>query len=228
MMPDRFPINCTKLLSLALLLALLSPALLSSCSNCNLFEKELSTLVEIEYDHRLNFDQYKFKKSPTQQPFPGCTVETSTIIAKGVWLVYHICSIKNQKSQAKDFKFDLSKFYVEHNGKNYHPKQFSSDDLIDPTLSGTNLQCFYNLFREEVFTASNQEVIAKNTSAYLSISWRFAILVPYPADPKNLSPALRYDNSGGESLLITNRGWSPDYVSKATESNFSAACRPKG
>jgi hypothetical protein len=202
-------------------------ALLVGCAStqkgCSTVQQGISHLVEIEYDHRLTFQTYNMSK---QLPYSGGG-GTSELIANGRWLVYHICLVRNEKSEAKDFHFDLSKLFVVHKDKSFHPKQFGFDDLNLPDLGAVDFPVFFEQFRQEVFTAPGETVIKKNSSQQ-SLNWRFAILVRSPiGDVNAFSPKLRYATSGDEAVLLTSRGWSPNVMSEAEEASLFSTCRPQ-
>lgn len=183
-------------------------------------------LVIMEYDHQLNFSNYHFTSSVSIPNGPGY----SEISTDGTWLVYHICTIENNDSAAEDFKFTLSKFFVLDVNGEHHVSDIEDGDL---TTHITNIPGDYPYiddgFRSEVQTAPLIKTIPANSTSYLSVSWRFAILVhpPVPLNPHNIAPDLRYDNSGGESILLIDRGHQPTIVSTANENMLSPNCRPK-
>ncbi len=193
--------------------------ILSGCTSAN-------KLVVMEYDHRVNFSKYQFT-TPVSTPTSGGYTEIST---DGTWLVYHICTIKNNDSAAEDFNLALSKFFVVDDNGEHHVSDIAHGDL---TTVVSNIPGDYPFiddgFRSEVQTAPMTETIQANSTSYLSISWRFAILVrpPVPLNPHDIAPQLRYDNSGGESILLTSRGHQPIVVPTAKENTLSPNCRPK-
>lgn len=186
--------------------------------------------VEIEYDHLMNFSTYEFT-TPVTSPHGGF-VEIST---DGTWLLFTLCSIKNNNSESEDFHFDLSKFYVVFNGEKHYVSDISYGDLNLYGQSSTiNINAYPYIddgFRSEVQTAPLSENIEAGYVHY-SLNWRFAILVHPPAgiNPHSIAPDLRYDNSAGESLLLFGRGHPPNvvnYPNKVRENLLPLNCRPK-
>lgn len=182
----------------------------------------------MEYDHRLNFSNYHFAN-----PVSTGTSAYTDISTDGTWLVYHICSIKNNESEAEDFKFTLSKFHVVDNNGAHFVSDIKHGDLT--TVIG-NIPGDYpyidNAFRSEVQTAPITKIISANSTSYLSVSWRFAILVrpPVGLNPHDIVPGLKYDSSSGESVLLIDRGHQPTIISPSNAANENMLypnCRPK-
>lgn len=195
--------------------------ILSACASTN-------KLVVMEYDHRLNFSQYHFAQAVST----GTSAYTD-ISTDGTWLVYHICTIKNDDSEAENFPFTLSKFYVVDANGAHFVSDVKHGDLT--TVIG-NIPGDYpyinNAFKSEVHTAPVTQTIPANSTSYLSVSWRFAILVrpPVGINPHDIKPGLRYESSPGESVLLVDRGHEPNIIppqSAADENDLYPNCRPK-
>lgn len=201
----------------ARLAALLPVLVLTSCQSCHL---NLSKLVVVEYDHRITFHRYELAK---WLPYAGGG-EFNELTAKGSWLVFHICGIKNEMSQAEPFHFDLSKFYVVHNDQEFHPVPFGYGDLVDPPLGAADFPAWNEQFDYEIRTAPKQTVIFPGDIEFQN-SWRFAIRVD-PVIPEGFQPELRYDNSGGEQILLTARDHPPQETLKASAFLLEDECRP--
>ena len=188
-------------------------------------------LVTMTYDQSINFHNYKFGESIDD----GFSNQENRIVAdRGFFLIYHICSISNDDTNAQTFNFDLSKFYVVHNGKRYYhlplqTEQFNvgSGGHVRDSVIGQ----WQKVFKEEIQTAPDEEVIPPHLKNILSVSWRFHIWIGdaiVTNDFETRRFELKYDNAAGkESYLLLSRGYDPDYKhAKDTEkSDLPLSCR---
>jgi hypothetical protein len=82
----------------------------------------------MEYDQSMNFYKYKLGKT-ISDGYSNPYLSNIIIADHGVFLIYQICSIQNDDANAETFKFDLSKFYVVHNGKRYYHTPLKRDQF---------------------------------------------------------------------------------------------------
>ena len=104
--------------------SLASLLLLAVLPGCASLKQALTKAVIIEYDQVNNFEDYKFLQTfVVQEKFNQYSVETIHAgheSESGLWMVFLICKINNNASEAEPFLYDVSKFYVEFGGKNYY------------------------------------------------------------------------------------------------------------
>lgn len=200
-----------------LVVAMLS--LLSGFGGCQSCQLNLSHLIEIEYDQRVSFDHYYLK-----YPVYYLDGETHHLKSNGVWLVYNICQIKNEKSGAQTTPLDVSKFYVVFDNEEHYAVPFSPDDLGFPSMTASDAFAAYDSFKDEVITLPDPLVVPANSAKY-ALQWRLAILVRGADVGEQL--ALRYNNSAGESILLTPRSWPVESIPNppASVDDLPTACR---
>ncbi len=187
---------------------------LGGCQSCQL---DLSRLIEIEYDQRVNFTDYHLQSS-----IDYIGGKTHNLSANGVWLVYNICQIKNEKSGAVATSLQHAKFYVEFDGKRHYAVPFKPADLTWPNLTSYQAGPAYDTFKGEVITLPNPVNVPAQSAQY-ALPWRIAVLVTGSA--ADFVGSLRYDSD--QAFLLTDRGWTPEVIAntQADEDDLYSACR---
>jgi len=148
-----------------------------------------SDTVTIRYEQPANF--YVFDKDP------GGTPHTTTSAADGMFMVYKIKSIENNKAGAKDFDFKLAKLYA---------------STVEEVSGNTSLGQWE--------TAQDAQV-AKGTSA----TNLGRIIIRVSGDPmqmKNAWQALHYASASGESVLLIQEPPvpTPQFLDPGTPANL--------
>lgn len=218
-------------------------------SGCNSLGEAVTQAVVVEYEQSMNFVTYGLEASPPTSlgdpPTPGAVGFTTIRLAdhtasspkrRGVWILYQVCSIKNDAPKAKDFAYDVTKFYVEYNGQKHYYQPLAaytyeraSDGLpANPTVN----ESIAHWFRLETQRGPDQETIAAGSTATLSIAWCFPIFVATDEpgvlvnDLLELELNLRYD---GPNMLMENANHPPESVGPreaVKKADLPVACRP--
>ena len=101
----------------------------------------------MEFDQSLNFKEYEFENA-VMAPGPSGDQEWRKILLhdtsreytkRGVWILYQICSIRNEAPKAEPFTYDVSRFYVDYGGNKHYYKQlvpYTYDNAVS-ALKGT-------------------------------------------------------------------------------------------
>jgi hypothetical protein len=222
-------------------ITMLSFAVLASCTSVG---ESLSQAVFIEYDQRVNFQHFAFataviapeppQGNPTEWNEISVNDMTGTLGKRGVWIVYQVCSIRNNGSLAKPFPYDISKFYVVYNSKRFYQAPLALNTYSNTgDLQGNEN---YNPAISKRFILDTQvgptnQVIDVNFCGTLSIAWRFVIYVSTDGsdqtDLVSLNLPLHYDGSPVD-LISRNYDTEPHYYnSKVTGASLPTVCRPK-
>jgi hypothetical protein len=196
-------------------------------------------LVTIEYDQSMNFHDYSLAQ-PINTGYSNGTLEDKITAYDdseenkpkgGFFLIYQICTISNNDSDAETFNFDLSKFYVVHNEKRYYhtPLQREQFKAGGNIIHYSVIDQWQSAFKYEIQTASDKKTIPAHLENILSVSWRFHIWigdVVWLNEFETKRFDLRYDNSSGkESVLLLSRGHDPVYKKDAEKGDLPGSCR---
>jgi len=170
---------------------------------CDALGAGMAKVRYVEYDHVANFVGFAF-----QQPLPVPTAPSHSqsvygvvgvangnpsylggdryYYSRGVWLVFVICKIDNTSPQAQPFTYDVTKFFVEYNGKRYRPNYLEpfTYGIDDYNWSGgswwrpddpPDASAVQSQLRLETQTGRDQETIPASQQTYPN--FRFAIYV---------------------------------------------------
>jgi hypothetical protein len=190
----------------------------------------------------MNFDAYNFEgvllapgpSSPTE--WSGIRVEFYPSLkpaGKGAWLVYQICAIRNDAPKAQIFNYDVSKFYVEYQGRRHYYRPLVPYTFVNPSnhLPGTPAvaAALSPSFRTETQLGPDAQGIGPNSGETFSVAWRIAIFVmtTNPADDVlKLELPLFYDDT---PVLMVNRNNAPESLGGfegVGKSDLPISCRP--
>jgi hypothetical protein len=186
----------------------------------------LAEVVWIDYEQTLNFDTYKFQKTFLADqrhvdeihlvPDPYSAVRQW---GPGVWVLYQICAVENDAPRAKDFHFDLSRFYVTFEGRKHHynaerplPLRVFADQQNN-TFPDHAAEQISAVFKEETQTAPDWNVIpAGQVRSELPRSFRFALFVAYGESHLNelgsMELPLSYDHPD-QTVILRRRPYEP-------------------
>lgn len=230
------------------ILLLISPTCILPVRRHDMFSKNFTTIiifvltsfalsgcqkktVIMEYDQSMNFYEYELGKEKSNG-YLNPHFQKMIIADHGVFLIYQICSIQNDETDAEVFNFDLSKFYVVHNGKKYYHVPLQQDQFKTEMGSPVHfsvIDSWQEAFKYGVQTAPDHKTISPHLENILSVSWRFHIWVGEVVwlnefETKRFD--LRYDNSvGKESLILLSRGHDPIYKKDTKRDDLPVSCR---
>jgi len=208
---------------------------------CTELKEGLSKAVFIEYEQSLNFREYQFGET-ILAPGPSSDLEWHKIrindysggkSKKGVWILYQICSIRNNNTKAQPFNYDVSKFYVIYGDQQFYYRPLAAYTYENVLLSGIKgndavTAVLAPVFRTETQTGPDQQVIPANSNNTLSVSWRFVIYVSTAlsdqTDMLRLNLSLYYD---GTPVTTMNRNQdTAPHDGTVTRGTLPVVCRP--
>jgi hypothetical protein len=193
-------------------------------------------LVLIQYDQGLNFMQYEFK-NPIMADSSLGMVEWDSMdfwnlsSPPGVFVVYLLCSIENDFSQAQTFNFDAAKLYVLYKGQKHYYRPlvpYSVENQAGQLLEGPP----GSPEDTKLTKAFQQETQLGNPTSSVppiptDLPYRFVIYVTGAigdSDLLNEKMPLFYD---GAPVDMINRNNPPIPNQSAAASSLPFLCRPK-
>ncbi|HEV2835015.1 MAG TPA: hypothetical protein VGW58_06850 [Pyrinomonadaceae bacterium] len=225
--------SSTLILMFLLLLTLLGG------NGCKDIGEGLTKLVSIEYDQPVNFTEYEFATTHHSKEDNGPFEEWRQIrlddhsdVKKGVWMVYLLCSIKNNAPKAETFNYDVSKFYVDYGGRKHYYKNLAAYTYagVSPVQipSGGNkaTEELAPAFRTETQLGPDQESIPPGADR--SIAYRLVIYVWTETgdltDLTKLNQRLYYDDTPVNMIDRNNDTSAAGGVVRG--SSLPTVCRP--
>ena len=124
-------------------------------------------LVTMEYDQSMNIHAYKLA-NPISSGYSNSTLQNRIVASDkseennpkgGFFLIYQICSITNNDSDAETFNFDLSKFYVVHNEKRYYHTPLQREQFVvgNSIVHYSVIDQWQDAFKYEIQTAPDKK-----------------------------------------------------------------------
>lgn len=221
-------------------LSLLIALAIVATSGCAPLKEGLSKAVLVEYDQVMNFKGYEFKNSFVVNTPTGVQdvkkIHANSSEYNGTWLTFVICKITNTESKAETFSYDVSKFYVEHDGTKHYggtlaPYTFTfagsfSDQVATPAMAdGIRLK-----LREETQLGGDKELILPKQ--VFPANFRFTIFVTakFKGVDASLFPKLRMDTTHPHVMVPRNQPpqlyGSGNPWNEVTASMLPTTCRP--
>lgn len=208
-------------------------ALLLLTTGCESVKEGLSKVVLMDYDRVNNFRSYEFQQGTvlnwgggsSEYGVDGWAPETNT---NGFWATFVICDLRNDASKAQPFTLDLSKFYVEFDGKEHFykpltPYTFSSVPNGLPGNPGVTVTV-NQYFRNETQIGTNTQTFP--VGFHPTVNYRIAIYVA-KTSPGPLSfdqeLMLRYQ---GHPNIMNPRNQPPMIKETSRRTDLATGCRP--
>lgn len=201
--------------------ACLIATLLLTTTACDALKEGLSKAVLMDYDRTNNFRGYEFQPNTflnwgggsTEYGIYGYSKDTNPS-TYGFWATFVICDLRNEGSNAGPFTLDLSKFYVEYDGKEHYykpldPYTFSSipnglpgNTSVTPTVNQyfrneTQVGPNTNTFQKGFYPAVNYRIsiyVTKSSPGYVDLDEQLMLRYKgYPniTNPRNQPPAIK-------------------------------------
>jgi len=201
-------------------------------AGCGSLQEGASKLVSIQYDQPRNFDTYTFKDPfnlPGDGTVYGITLKTPEVASVRMWMLYQVCLVANEGSQANPFTLDVGKFFVELGGNEFHPEMldaadyYTSSGVVGP-VSNTDNATIAPIFNSETGNIDYQKSIAAGSTDDEDYRFVIQVDVPVPTDPDYLETRLKLQYDAG-GVLLTDRGWDPDPDQDIAYGDLPSTCR---